>query len=337
MRFGGKVETHAPAHTITYALPPHAPDEVRAFWASEPQVALTPEITAHIPGGRVFGAGAILAPDGTSLARDVSMDFGKPPDEHWLLSYPKIRPPQPIAGTLTVVASALASGYSHWLLDELPRLLTLPPDAAGTLLAHTSEPYARVALALQGWRGALLQPGRTTHHQSEHLVVPSLLGSVVQPSPRALELITAFTARLPTPAAPIAGERLYLSRERAQRRRVLNEHELWSLLETNGFTKLHLEDLTWSEQIDAFRRAKVIVAPHGAGLANLAFCPPGTRVIELFHRSYVHGCFWRLAALRALDYRPVITPGSEPLGQAPRHNRLDFAASLTQVRAALRE
>ncbi len=322
---------------MTYALPTHACDEVRAFWATETQAELGAELTVHLPGGRVFGAGAVLAPDGTSLARDVSMDFGKPAHEHWLLTYAKIRPPQPIAGTTAVIASALASGYGHWLLDELPRLLSLPPDAAGTLLAHTAEPYARLALAQHGWRGALLQPGRTTHHQGEHLIVPSLLGSVVQPSPRALDLITTFTAGLPVENSVSSGERLYLSRARAQRRRVTNEPELRALLEAAGFTALHLEDLTWPEQIQAFRRAKVIVAPHGAGLANLAFCAPGTRVIELFHRSYVHGCFWRLAALRSLDYRPLITPGSEPLGQSPGNNRLDFAANLTQVRAALRD
>ncbi len=317
-------------------MPAHASDEVRAFWAPEVHADLAPEITAHIPGGRVFGAGAVLAPDGTSLARDVSMDFGKPANEHWLLTYPKIRPPQPIAGTTAVIASTLASGYGHWLLDELPRLLTLPPDAAATLIAHTAAPYARTALAHHGWTGALLPPERTAHHHCEQLVVPSLPGTVAQPSPRALELITAFTAAFHAPASA-AGERLYLSRARAQRRRVTNEPELCASLAGDGFTTLHLEDLTWTEQINAFRHAKVVVAPHGAGLANLAFCAPGTRVIELFHRTYVHGCFWKLASLRGLDYRPLVTPGSEPLAQPPRHNRLDFSANLADLRAALRD
>lgn len=327
MRFGGTVETRAPARALTYPLPTHASDEVLAFWAAETRAELPAEITALIPGGRVFGAGAVLAPDGTSLARDVSMDFGKPADEHWLLSYGKIRSPQPIAGRTAVIASALASGYAHWLLDELPRLLSLAPDAAETLIAHTAAPYARDALALHGWVGATREPGRTTHLQCEHLLVPSLSGTVVQPSPRALDLLTAFTAPLHQKTSAF-GERLYLSRSRAQRRRVTNEAELRAALERVGFKTMYLEDLTWAEQINAFRHAKVIVAPHGAGLANLAFCAPGTRVVELFHRAYVHGCFWRLAALRGLDYQPVVPSGPEPLGQSPAANRLDLEAGM---------
>ena len=324
-RFGGTIEARAPARTVTYALPTHASAEIRAFWAPETRVDFAEAITARLPGGRVFGAGAVLAPDGTSLARDVSMDFGKPADAHWLLTYPKIRPPEPLPGSTAVIASALASGYAHWLLDELPRLLSLAPDAAKTLIAHTAAPYARAALALHGWVGATRQPGRTTHVQCEQLLVPSLSGTVVQPSPRALELITTFASPLHQNTSSF-GERLYVSRSRAQRRRVTNEAELCAALERQRFTPVHLEDLTWAEQINAFRHAKIIVAPHGAGLANLAFCAPGTRVVELFHRAYVHGCFWRLAALRGLDYQPIVPPGREPLGQSPAANRLDLEA-----------
>jgi capsular polysaccharide biosynthesis protein len=268
------------------------------------------------------------------LARDVSMDFGKPADAHWLLTYLKIRPPELVPGTTAVIASALASGYAHWLLDELPRLLSLAPDAAGTLIAHTAAPYAREALALHGWVGSTREPGRTTHLQCEQLLVPSLCGNVVQPSPRALERLHEFTAPLHRKTSPF-GERLYLSRSRAQRRRVTNEAELRAALERQGFTTVHLEDLPWAEQINAFRHAKVIVAPHGAGLANLAFCAPGTRVVELFHRAYVHGCFWRLAALRGLDYEPIVPPGPEPLGQSPAANRLDLEAGLEAGRGGL--
>ena len=42
-----------------------------------------------------------------------------------------------------------------------------------------------------------------------------------------------------------------------------------------------MEDLTAIAQMDLFRRAEMVVAPHGAALANLIFCPPGTQVLEL--------------------------------------------------------
>ena len=53
-------------------------------------------------------AGIVLAPDGTSVARDVSLDFGKPAGTHWLLTYDRIPPPRPVPGTAAVIATALA-------------------------------------------------------------------------------------------------------------------------------------------------------------------------------------------------------------------------------------
>lgn len=333
-RFGGTFELRASAESIEYQLPMRATPEIRAFWQTESTAESSAEFTARLPNGRVFGAGSVLAPDGTSIARDVSLDFGKPPESHWLLTYGKIPPPRSLSGTTAVIATTLGSGYGHWLLDELPRLLTLPRNQAQTLIAHARHPFSRVALDHWGWTGTVVYPERDAHFQCEDLLVPSLRGTVIQPTRRGLDLVTDFTSAFP-PSRSGHGERIYLTRETARRRQVTNESELWSTLQGAGFSKLQLEHLTWAEQIDAFRQAKVIVSPHGAGLANLVFCRPGTRVVELFNRSYVHGCYWRVASLQQLDYWPVVGISSEPLGQASPCNRLAIHADLSQVRAAL--
>jgi len=97
-----------------------------------------------------------------------------------------------------------------------------------------------------------------------------------------------------------------------------------------------LEELTWAQQITAFRAAKIIVAPHGAGLANLVFCQSGTKVIELLHRSYVSPLYWQLAALKDVDYRPVVPSGNAPLAQKLEANRLDIDADVAHVEQMLR-
>ncbi len=334
-RFGGTVEIRGAATTMKYALPVHATDEVREFWRPEASVAIASEFVGRLPGGRVFCSGIVLAPDGRSVARDVSLDFGKPFSEHWLLTYEKIEPPQPVSGATAVIATTLGMGYGHWLLDELPRLLALDRGAVDTLIAHTTPPFSRLALAQSGWKGAVLPADRGTHFECEQLIVPSLIGTVSEPTRRGLNLITEFAAAVHTETSRF-GERIYLTRENARRRKITNEPALWAELERAGFSKVRLEELTWPEQINAFRHAKIVVAPHGAGLANLAFCRPGTKVVELFNRAYVHGCYWRVAVLQGLDYRPIVRSGTEPLSQATSCNRLDIDADVAQVRAALR-
>lgn len=328
------METRSAPGIGDHALPVRADPELQAFWRPEMRAEVPARFLARLPGGRVFGAGIVLAPDGTSVARDVSLDFGKSLEEHWLLTEQRIPPPQPVPGTTAVIATTLAKGYGHWLLDELPRLLSLPRGLAGNLIAQAKQPYSRTALAQYGWTGVVLEADRRTHFLCEQLIVPSLAGTVVQPTQHGLDLVTAFVAPFFSPASAW-GERLYITREGARRRRITNEPELWAELQAAGFAKVRLEQLTWPEQINAFRHAKVVVGPHGAGLANLAFCAPGTRVVELFHRAYVAGGFWRLADLRGLDYRPVVPAGNEPLAHAPAGNRLDLTADLKQVRAAL--
>lgn len=339
-RFGGTVTAQAGggAERVDYAVPTHATAEMRGFLrGSATEGEWGGEFVARLPGGRVFGSGQVLAPDGATIARDVSVDFGKAFGSHWLLGYAKIRRPVRLDGAVAVVATSLGRGYAHWLLEELPRLVALGPDGGGapTIFAHRPPAGAREALALAGWTGGVIEPGRSSHYECEQLVVPSLSGLEGRPRPAMVARVSALVAPLYDAGWSRWGERIYLTRERARRRRVANEGELWAQLEPRGFVKVQAEALTWAEQINAFRGAKVVVGPHGAGLANLMFCRPGTTVVELFNRSYVNGLYWRLAALRGLDYRPVVAEGAEPLAQVTARNREDVVADVAEVVRAL--
>lgn len=330
-RHGGEWVQRSEEPTVDYPLPAHAPEELREFFRAQiSAVELWPEFIGRLPGGRVFGSGAVLSPDGKSVARDVSVDFGKPFSKHWLLGYHRIRPPVGIPGDSAVAATALGHGYAHWLLEELPRLLTPGVAECDTVLAHATTGYSRHALDLLHLRGKVREPKRYEHLCCEQLTVPSLIGQPGFPTPRVGQVLQDFVGEIASKSIH-SGERLYISREKARRRRVTNEAEVWALLQRMGFEKLHTEDLTWFAQIEVFRRAKIIIAPHGAGLANIVFCRPGTIVIELFNRSYVNGGYWRLAAVQKLEYRAIVPSGEEPLGARLDANSLDMAVDVKEL------
>jgi capsular polysaccharide biosynthesis protein len=69
---------------------------------------------------------------------------------------------------------------------------------------------------------------------------------------------------------------------------MLNEADLEKALAGLGFRVLVAGELSVREQIAAFSRAKLIVAPHGAALANLIFAPPGATVVEIVTPGIVH-------------------------------------------------
>lgn len=334
-RFGGSVQRKQAIPPVALGATARFAGDVGVFLSRHETMLPTHEAVTGLPNGRVFGAGVVLAPDGGSIARDVSLDFGHPDDTHWLLDDRKIRRPQVMTGRTAVVASALGEGYCHWLLDELPRLLSLEKtDRAATLIAHVEAEYSRAALQLLGWTGAVIEPARRGHWQSEELMVPSLPGWTGRATARQLQMITEFVEPLQTNAV-VGCERIYISRAQARRRRVTNDAAVVAMLASYGFVEVELEELNWQEQINAFRHAKIVVAPHGAGLANLVFSQPGTRVIEFFSRTYLNGCFWQIAALRGLAYQPLVPLGDEPLAQNPKHNRIDISVDVAQLRAAL--
>jgi capsular polysaccharide biosynthesis protein len=74
---------------------------------------------------------------------------------------------------------------------------------------------------------------------------------------------------------------IYISREDAKYRRVLNELELMEYLKPHGFQKITLTGIPLLEQMALFYNAEVIISIHGAALTNTLFCKPNTRIIEL--------------------------------------------------------
>jgi capsular polysaccharide biosynthesis protein len=91
---------------------------------------------------------------------------------------------------------------------------------------------------------------------------------------------------------------------------MLNEDDVRALLEPAGFETVFMEGRSVAEQAELFAAADVIVAPHGAAMANLVFCRPGTVVVELMGANTIGDFFARLSWRRGLDYELVL--GTEP-------------------------
>lgn len=94
-------------------------------------------------------------------------------------------------------------------------------------------------------------------------------------------------------------DRIFISRR--GKRRLLNEAEIENLLNVYGFKKVYFEDLSVSEQWSLARNATVVVAVHGAAIANLAFNRNQVTLIELFNPGYQTRLYRR--CMSAIDGR----------------------------------
>ena len=115
-------------------------------------------------------------------------------------------------------------------------------------------------------------------------------------------LLTRLRDRLVGVPEQAARTRLYISREKCHYRKMKNETEVWLELEKKGFEKVFLEDLTLEQQIQKLHSADIVLGVHGAGFANILFCRPGTRIIEIQDPDDPNPHFYALAALLGHDY-----------------------------------
>jgi capsular polysaccharide biosynthesis protein len=150
------------------------------------------------------------------------------------------------------------------------------------------------ALLPDGARLKVVDDGRV--HPVERLVVVHpvtrrFAGHLHEPWRRLLD------ERLLPKRPRVKGQRIFISRrpEAAPRGRcVLNETELRPILRRAGFHRYFLEELTFDEQVELFYDAEAVVAPHGAGLANIMFSE-SIDVLELFPSPLVYPHYYVLA------------------------------------------
>jgi hypothetical protein len=124
-----------------------------------------------------------------------------------------------------------------------------------------------------------------------------------------------------------AGARLFV-RRRSGLRCLRNEERLAELARERGFVVLAPEEMGDPEEV--FAGADVVVGAHGAALANLVFCRPGTRVLELLPSDQPYPFYLTLSVSAGLRYDCLIGPsdgetrGRHPM--APFFSLHDFVA-----------
>ncbi len=104
-------------------------------------------------------------------------------------------------------------------------------------------------------------------------------------------------------------KRIYVSRSRAKRRRLLNEEKLFRILKKYNFVKIHAEDLSFKEQVTMFNSAKIVVGPSGAGLSNIIFSENIT-LLELYPPEYITQFFFMLCKILGFNYKYIIGYGN---------------------------
>lgn len=300
---------------------------------------------AYIPNGRVWGpSGAILTSDG-KLIFDLSQEYDKQlnrmltVEEHPALYRQKAKKHRYLPGTAAVLTFCGSHNYFHWLYDVLPRLgmLRILNGSSSQTLVMNPNPHGSFVedtLSMFGVsESSVIRTGDDMEIQADRLVVPSLMMNSHYP-PWATAIVRKFM--LPERDTTLhSPDRIFISRSKVSGRRLVNENEVIRYLEAHGFVPICLEDWTVAQQVQLFASAKAIVSPHGAGLANLAFCTKGTLVVEIFPIRHVVPTYWMISNHNKLDYYMMY--GQDEGTTEERFSGLaDFSVDLDRLEQTLR-
>lgn len=264
---------------------------------------LSSALIACIHGGRVLHRdGAIVDQSNRLVVGYSGLDFdaevpGNP------LTRKHLPSPQYVPGTLALLTGFASHNYYHWLIDIVPKFSELqsvgyPIDHYFIPQDHAFQRESVNALGIDPKK--IIAAKRSSHIAADRILAVTWQGQSVTPS-RVQAIQNAFSC-IDLPGSRASSTRIYISRKRSRVRRIENEHALIQVLRANDFKILSLEDMTLQDQIAAFRSAEIIVAPHGAGLANLCFCRPGTKVLEITTPFRVLNLFTRLANVAELEF-----------------------------------
>ncbi len=230
-----------------------------------------------------------------------------------------------VAANTLFVIDDWSLGYFHWFGDTLPRIVAFQEstnEKVAIILPKKYEKYTYVVESLK-----LLGIENIIFVLNQHIYNFDRLYFITKVSTGNYntEVLNILRHKLQSSLMNSYNyltfsqyKRVYISRAKADKRKVMNEADVVSLLESYGFVSLCFEDINWQEQAAISLNTQYLVSIHGAGMVNMLFMEKKTSVLELRREDDTHNnCYFALASALDIEYYyQVCEADSENTNQA---------------------
>lgn len=177
--------------------------------------------------------------------------------------------------------------YCHWILENMPQLFALEilsPISPRVIINNAPTRWQVQSLKSMGISSASIY----NHSKSLTRVGRLFIGSMRSASSHNSErdpvarkwVVSKILENCESGKECVRKRRLFISRQGMARGHISNIVELNRLLAQYRIETYHPGKNSFQNDVDYFRNAELIIAPHGAGLANMIFAD-NCRVIEI--------------------------------------------------------
>jgi capsular polysaccharide biosynthesis protein len=176
------------------------------------------------------------------------------------------------------------------MMDKDNRSIIIPKK-------YLNVPYIRDSLDLFPQRNFVFLDDKKLYRIKNSFFV-SPQGKPYQFNPPLMQSLRQFLLEkmgLPENGSNGGGRKMYISRRKARKRKIINEKEVQCVLEDFGFETFYMEELSLKEQITLSNQSSIIAGIHGAGLTNTIFGRDESILLELQRYLNWPSCYYRLA------------------------------------------
>jgi prepilin-type processing-associated H-X9-DG protein len=281
-----------------------------------PEVSVMLAENAMVYGGSnfVFVDGSVVCHDLFDVVRDYTSEelHGRAIVSprlkriRWLLHDEE---PEKLSIAATFV-DACAPNYAHWMTEVLPRIALFCADERHKKIPIVindglHENIIHSLLDVAGFERKIFALPVGKAIAVNELYITSVAGYVPferrknkaighshgKFNPNAFDVLASCLGYLDNKIEEENWPEKIFIRRNSGARIVINSREIEELLVTQGYEIVEPEKLTFSQQVQLFRNAKVVVASSGAALANMVFLPHDAQIIVLIGK-YPDTSYW---------------------------------------------
>lgn len=205
------------------------------------------------------------------------------------------------------------TGYYHFLLEEIPRLLLIVKHFPDVRVLISSKAYSFIRDIIQELAIRGIMPDVEYIDNKRPLLLEEYVfaqATAYSGFVHSNDIAALRSAFLDKENRPSQDKCIYVTR-RYSRRSLRNEEQIEALMSDFGIEVVILERLSIKDQICLFARTDLVIGLHGAGLSNIVWCSPDTKIIEIFTKSRFVDCYAKISSTLSLNYNPLFVSEHE--------------------------
>ena len=197
--------------------------------------------------------------------------------------------------------------FGHWIPEHLLKICTLIEAGFDISKINFIVRSTPMGFKIELLKAAGISPTQIIFWNQSFLRVEELLvPSYPQISKEGLEWINSLIP-IESTSTLDSNKRIYLSRQKQNHRKIINEEEVQVVLQKYNFLTIYPEALSFADQVNLARKSNVLFGPQGSAFTLQIFMPKGT-VLEAFPQNRIHLFNRQVATVKEHKHYVLVDP-----------------------------